>query len=121
MVKPKLTPSRLALVLILNVFVLPGLGSLLGGKIVSGIVEIALFVGGIFLVLAGRDAGANQDYFFAGGLAMVFVGWIGMVLTTVTIFAEALKKPKAPKRPPQLNPALRKNPTSWQHRSRDEY
>ena len=67
-----------AVCLILNVFIFPGVGTLLGGKLKTGVWQIALFlvgtIGTIFVFfLVGAIGTIFVSWFFA---AVMFVAWL---------------------------------------------
>ena len=47
---------RALVALLLNLFILPGLGSLIGGKVLTGIVQIAIMVACWLLIMSGYKA-----------------------------------------------------------------
>ena len=77
--------------LILNVLVLPGLGSLIGGRAKEGVLQIALFLGsiilGVFLILTFIGAVIGVLLLFLGSILV----WIWGIITSAEIIKEAYK------------------------------
>ncbi len=67
--------------LVLNILVLPGLGTLIAGKIKTGIVQIALVVVGMILTFTIIGA--------IIGLPLIFVIWIWGIVTGAKLVQEA--------------------------------
>lgn len=63
--------------LIINIFLLPGLGSLIGGKITAGLVQLILLIFGIPL-----------SFIFIG-IPLVIASWIWALITGVQMVQEA--------------------------------
>ena len=87
----KLKPNQtLAIVcLILNIIILPGLGSLIGGKIKQGIWQLSLFIGGfaigIFLTLTIVGAVIGIPLM----IILPVIAWIWGIITGVELIKEA--------------------------------
>ena len=80
MAKEKKPSEAIAIVaLLLNLLILPGLGSLIGGKITPGIIQLVLFIIGVPLCLV------------LIGIPMVLVAWIWGIVTGVQLIQEAGK------------------------------
>ena len=101
---PKLlTPSRAWTLLLLNLLVLPGLGSLLGRHRLSGLAQIVLTVAGFvmsvlwfvaFLTACLRDGQLPADggaYARCGvtGLVLFLGGWLWSLASSVQILRQA--------------------------------
>lgn len=63
--------------LLLNILVMPGLGSLIGGKTTEGIVQLLLFVFGVPLS------------FLLIGIPLVMVAWIWGLVVGIQLIKEA--------------------------------
>lgn len=76
--------NKAILALIVNL-VLPGVGSLLGGKIGSGIGQIALSGIGLFLTVSSVVTFVG----FMLGIPLMIVGWIWALVTGIMLVSEA--------------------------------
>ncbi|MBI1970655.1 hypothetical protein HYS47_02835 [Candidatus Woesearchaeota archaeon] len=63
--------------LLLNILVLPGLGSIIGGRTKDGVIQLVLFIVGIPLS------------FILIGLPLMFAMWVWAIVTGVQIVKEA--------------------------------
>ena len=63
--------------LLLNILILPGLGSLIGGRTTEGVIQLVLFIVGIPLS------------FVLIGIPLVIAMWIWALVTSVQIIKEA--------------------------------
>ena len=78
--KKKKVSEALAIVcLVLNILILPGLGSLIGRKTTAGVWQLVLFIIGIPLA------------FILIGIPMMIAGWIWGIVTGVQIVRECEK------------------------------
>jgi len=78
--KKKKVSEALAIVcLILNILILPGLGSLIGRKTTAGVWQLILFIVGLPLTL------------LLIGIPMMIAGWIWGIVTGVQIVRECEK------------------------------
>lgn len=81
--------------LILNIIILPGLGSIIGNKIRQGIWQIVLFLGSIFIGFIGMffAMGMNRFIGILPGVFLVFLGalaaWIWALVTGIRLIEEA--------------------------------
>ena len=83
-----LTPAAARNAALINQFATPGLGSVMAGRTISGIGQLALAVTGFVLVILWFVAVMRQFYGqIEGNVAVKSVGWIG--LTGMGIFAAA--------------------------------
>jgi TM2 domain-containing membrane protein YozV len=71
--KKKITEARAIVCLILNILILPGLGSLIGRKKKQGIWQLVLFLVGIPLVLV------------LVGIPMMIAAWVWGIVTGVEL------------------------------------
>ena len=87
--KKKISESLAIVSLILNILVLPGLGSIIGGKTKEGVWQIVLVIGGFFigLLLTITIIGAII------GLPLMFLaplaGWIWGIVTGIGLIKES--------------------------------
>jgi len=63
--------------LLLNVLVLPGLGSLIAGKNSEGVAQLILFILGVYLDI------------FLIGIPMIIIAWIWALITGIRIVKES--------------------------------
>lgn len=64
--------SLTVVALILNVLILPGLGSLIGGKTKEGILQMVLIILGLLLPIVV-------------GIPIIFIAWVWGIITGVTL------------------------------------
>ncbi len=90
--KPKKVSQGLAIAaLILNILVIPGLGTIIGGRTKTGILQMVFFVLGMGLVVGG----AIFSIFLVGipfliaGLILVFAMWVWAIVTGVQLIKES--------------------------------
>jgi hypothetical protein len=75
-----LTPATARNAALINQFATPGLGSVMGGRIASGIGQLALAVTGFGLVILWFVAEMRQFYGqIEGNVEVKPVGWIGLI------------------------------------------
>lgn len=91
MVKRKISETLAIVCLLLNILVIPGLGSIIGGRTKEGVWQMVLIFGGIFLglLLTITIIGA-----FIGIPMMIFAplaGWIWGVVTGADLIKHASK------------------------------
>jgi len=79
MAKKKVSEALAVVCLILNIFILPGLGSLIGYKKREGIWQLVLFLVGIALALV------------LIGIPMMIAAWVWGIVTGVEIVRKAEK------------------------------
>lgn len=78
--KKRVSQGVAVLSLILNMLILPGLGSLIGKRISSGIIQVILSIVGFMLFIF---------YFGIIGVPMMLVAWIWGIITGVNIVKES--------------------------------
>ncbi len=96
MARTKKPNQGLAIVaLIINLFLLPGLGSIIAGRIKSGIWQLALHIGGIVMVVTGVIFMVTI-FLFAVGIPLLILGfisiitaWIWALVTGIQLVQEA--------------------------------
>jgi len=76
--KKGISPSIAILALLLNIFLIPGIGSLVGGKTTAGVWQLILFLVGIPFILL-----------FGFGFIMMGAAWIWGLVTGIQILKEA--------------------------------
>ncbi len=87
MVRKKTNQALAIVALLLNILVIPGLGSIIGGRIITGILQMVFFVLGMGLVVGG----AIFSIFLVGipfliaGLILVFAMWVWAIVTGVRL------------------------------------
>lgn len=120
-----LTPAKARNCLLLNLFATPGLGSLVGGRILAGLGQLILFlVGFVFICfwfvklmqqeyslmdsLTSDDTSAHVSYihYFLAGAMFAGASWLWSLLTSFSIMRAAkTPEPALPGAvPPKLNP-----------------
>lgn len=77
MANQKISNSTAVLGLILNILVLPGLGSLIGGKTTAGVLQLVLFLVGIPLA------------FVIVGIPLMFGMWVWALITGIQMLSES--------------------------------
>ncbi len=77
MADKKISNSTAILALILNILVLPGLGSLIGGKTTAGVLQLVLFLIGIPLT------------FVFIGIPLMIGMWIWALITGIQLVSES--------------------------------
>lgn len=79
--------------LILNIIVLPGLGSLIGRRIKEGIIQIVLTIVGSTMVLFGlitfADWGIEMLGISLGGIILTISAYIWAIITSIQILKDA--------------------------------
>lgn len=91
----------------INQFATPGLGTILAGKFLAGVMQLAFAVGGFALLmfwfyslfqamLSGGEAGPSSEWEL--GLALFAVGWILSLITSLKLIRNAQTK-----KPPKLD------------------
>ena len=73
----KISPSIAILALLLNILLIPGVGSLVGGRTTAGVWQLILFLVGIPLS------------FVIVGIPMIGIAWIWGLVTGIQIVKEA--------------------------------
>lgn len=82
------------LALILNLIILPGVGSIVGGRVKTGIWQIALSVGGIVIIIMGAILTATILLAIIGipliviGALMPAAAWIWGLVTGIQLLSE---------------------------------
>ena len=107
-----LSPAAARNCLLMNLFATPGLGSLMGGRLLAGLGQLLLFLIGFAFIgfwfywtikeyysLMGEDAPSSQvsyaRYFFIGAL-FAAASWLWSLLTSLSLVRQA----KTPEPPP---------------------
>ncbi len=91
MAKKKNSQALAIVALILNVIILPGLGSLIGGRVLAGILQMVFSLLGLGLVVGG----AIFSIFLIGipfliaGLVLMFSMWVWSIVTGVRLIQES--------------------------------
>ncbi|OYT37924.1 hypothetical protein B6U82_00925 [Candidatus Pacearchaeota archaeon ex4484_31] len=75
--KKKLSKNIAVVALLVNILILPGLGSLIGGKTIEGVIQLVLFLVGLHLC------------FILIGIPTVVAVWIWALVTGIQIIKEA--------------------------------
>lgn len=81
--------------LILNLILLPGIGSLIGGRVKDGIWQICLYIGGIVILILGIVFTATLIFAIIGipmiviGAMLMFAGWVWGIVTGIQLIQEA--------------------------------
>jgi len=75
--KKKLSKNIAVVALLVNILILPGLGSLIGGKTIEGVIQLVLFLVGLHLC------------FILIGISIVVAVWIWALVTGIQIIKEA--------------------------------
>jgi len=115
-----LSPSAARNCLLMNLFATPGLGSLMGGKIIAGLGQLFLFlIGFVFITfwfiktmkeyysLKGEDIPIHTSYgrYFLAGFLFAAASWLWSLLTSIRLVQQAkVPEPAQPgTSPPKLN------------------
>src|SRR6185503_15140263 len=120
-----LSPAKARNCLMLNLFATPGLGSLVGGRILAGLGQLILFlVGFVFICfwfvktmkeyygmmgnLTSDDISVHVSYsrYFLAGIMFAVASWLWSLLTSLSIIRAAKTPEPAPpgSAPPKLGP-----------------
>lgn len=75
---------------ILNILILPGSGSIIGGKIESGIMQLILSFLGVFLIIFGIFTNTLSSLLFvAFGIVMILGMWIWALVEGIELIKES--------------------------------
>jgi len=114
-----LSPAAARNCLLMNLFATPGLGSLMGGRILSGLGQLALFLAGFAFVtfwfvktikeyysLMGEDIPNHVSYgkFFLAGFLLAGASWLWSLLTSLQLVRQA--KTPEPAQPGSIPPRI---------------
>ncbi len=115
-----LSPAAARNCFLMNQFATPGLGSLMGGRIVPGLGQLLLFILGFLLflfwflrtmhnyysLLSGDidNPGPSYTRFLISGLLFCVAGWLWALLTSVSLLREgkANESKSGPVMPPRI-------------------
>jgi hypothetical protein len=111
-----LSPSAARNCLLMNLFATPGLGSLMGGRLIAGLGQLFLFlIGFVFITywfiktmkeyysLMGEDVPIHVSYgkYFLAGFLFAAASWLWSLMTSIRMVHQA--KPPEPA-PPGASP-----------------
>jgi hypothetical protein len=114
-----LSPAKARNCLLLNLFATPGLGSLVGGRILAGLGQLILFLVGfvficywfvktikVYYSLMGDDIPASVSYshYFLAGAMFAAASWLWSALTSFSLMRSA--KTPEPASPGTVPPKL---------------
>jgi len=114
-----LSPAAARNYLLMNLFATPGLGSLLGGRLIAGLGQLILFLIGFAFItfwfiktmkeyysLMGEDVPVQVSYarYFLAGFLFAAASWLWSLLTSIRMVQQA--KPPEPAQPGTAPPKI---------------
>jgi hypothetical protein len=114
-----LSPAAARNYLLMNLFATPGLGSLLGGRLIAGLGQLILFLIGFAFItfwfiktmkeyysLMGEDVPVQVSYarYFLAGFLFAAASWLWSLLTSIRMVQQA--KPPEPAAPGTSPPRI---------------
>ena len=78
--KKKLSPSLAIASFILNILILPGLGTLIGGEVILGVLQLIFFALGILLAIL---------FNIIVGIVLIIIIWISALITGINLIKKA--------------------------------
>ena len=114
-----LSPSKARNCLLMNLFATPGLGSLMGGRLIAGLGQLTLFLIGFGFIcvwflktmkeyysLIGEEIPIQTSYgrYFLAGFLFAAAAWLWSLLTSLQMVRQA--KPPAPAQPGAVPPRI---------------
>lgn len=93
-VMAKKTSQTIAIIaLLLNILVIPGLGTIIAGKVMTGILQLVFFIVGLLLVVGGAIFAVLLIGipFLIAGLILMFTMWVWSIVSGVRLITAAEK------------------------------